>query len=381
MARKNILWLVSWYPNRNDRFDGDFIQRHARAAALFNDIHVIFVTNALIEEDVVEEWNEDKGLTEQVIYFKEQKGIFKKVLKQMAWRKLYLNAVEDYIKKNGKPVCVHVHIPWKVGLIALWIKRRYKVPFIVTEHWGIYNNVVKDNIETRPSIVKRLLKKIFSGSEIFISVSRYLAESINAIVIKKDAVIIPNVVDTSVFCFSGKENSVFRFIHVSNMVPLKNVSGILQAAKILKDSGQDFELIMIGNRSNQYVAEAKEMDLLNTHVFFKGEIKYEDVANEMKRANAFILFSDIENSPCVISEALCCGLPVIATEAGGIPELINRENGIMVQPGNISTLTEAMERMLQEYHFYLKKNFAEQARIKFNYQRIGKMFDEIYNGG
>ena len=45
MQRKKILWLVSWYPNRNDKFDGDFIQRHARAAAIYHDVHVIFVTD------------------------------------------------------------------------------------------------------------------------------------------------------------------------------------------------------------------------------------------------------------------------------------------------------------------------------------------------
>ena len=55
MQRKKILWLASWYPNRNDPFDGDFIQRHARAAAIDHDIHVIHVSEAEIENALEEE--------------------------------------------------------------------------------------------------------------------------------------------------------------------------------------------------------------------------------------------------------------------------------------------------------------------------------------
>ena len=73
-ARKKILWLVSWYPNRDDRFDGDFIQRHARAAALVHDIHVIFVKDSPIDSPLEEEWNHATGLTEQLIYFRTLNG-------------------------------------------------------------------------------------------------------------------------------------------------------------------------------------------------------------------------------------------------------------------------------------------------------------------
>ncbi|HQV61525.1 MAG TPA: hypothetical protein PLG08_12150, partial [Chitinophagaceae bacterium] len=43
MSRKKILWLCSWYPAKTDPYNGDFIQRHARAAALYNDIYIIHV--------------------------------------------------------------------------------------------------------------------------------------------------------------------------------------------------------------------------------------------------------------------------------------------------------------------------------------------------
>ena len=85
MRRKKILWLVSWYPNKNDRFDGDFIQRHARAAAIYHDVHVIFVTDTEMEKAMDEEWNYATGLTEQIIYFKKKKGIAARLRKQIAF--------------------------------------------------------------------------------------------------------------------------------------------------------------------------------------------------------------------------------------------------------------------------------------------------------
>ena len=145
MQRKKILWIVSWYPNKNDRFDGDFIQRHARAAAIYQDVHVIFVTDAEMEKPTDEEWNYVTGLTEQIIYFKRKKGFAARLRKQLTWRSTFQQAVKNYIQENGLPDCVHVHIPWKAGLIALWMKKKYGKEFIVTEHWGMYNSVVEGN--------------------------------------------------------------------------------------------------------------------------------------------------------------------------------------------------------------------------------------------
>ena len=127
--RKKILWLVSWYPNRNDRFDGDFIQRHARAAAIYHDIHVIFVTDADLDHALEEEWNYATGLTEQIIYFKTTTGFLKRTRKHLVWKSLFRGAVKKYISQHGQPDLVHVHVPWKAGTIALWAKEKTTASF------------------------------------------------------------------------------------------------------------------------------------------------------------------------------------------------------------------------------------------------------------
>jgi glycosyltransferase involved in cell wall biosynthesis len=379
MQRKKILWIVSWYPNKNDRFDGDFIQRHARAAAIYQDVHVIFVTDAEIEKPTDEEWNYVTGLTEQIIYFKRKKGFAARLRKQLTWRSTFQQAVKNYIQENGLPDCVHVHIPWKAGLIALWMKKKYGKEFIVTEHWGMYNGLVEGNFYKKSKLFQALVKKIFLEAKIFVSVSAFLGRSVEEISGKKIDIIMPNVVDTSLFFFTEKKYSRFTFIHVSNMVPLKNVKPILDAfQKTLNATKKNVQLILIGNRNNEYVSYAEQLKLLNSSVFFKGEIPYTEVAQEMQRSHCLVLNSIMENSPCVIGEALCCGLPVIATKVGGIPELVSSTNSMIVPANDSDALAIAMIQMTEKYQAYQHKKIADEAGKKFGYSTIAQSFYDLY---
>lgn len=156
------------------------------------------------------------------------------------------------------------------------------------------------------------------------------------------------------------------------------MEGILRGAKLLAEKGEEFELILAGNRDATMSKYAKDLGLLNKTVFFRGEISYEAVANEMQHANALILFSNIENSPCVIGEALCCGLPVIATSVGGIPELVSQKNSALLKPGNVQALADAMQQIINNYTEFDRRKIAEDAQQKFSYAVIGKKLDEVY---
>ncbi len=375
MKRQKILWLVSWYPNRFDKFDGDFIQRHARAAAICNDIHVIFVKDAGIIQAVEEEWNYATGLTEQIVFIKKTNTLFK----QFKWLSQYKQAINNYIKKNGLPAMVHVHIPWKAGVLALWLKRKYKIPFIVTEHWGIYNDALKENFSSKSLFHKKIVKQVFKEARLFTSVSNFLAKGIERKVVEQHYKIIPNVVDTTVFNFNEKKHLKFTFIHVSNMVPLKNVEGILNAFRsFITATDAEVQLIMVGNKNNFYKDQAHEWGLLNKSIFFKGEVPYNEVSREMQSSHCFVLNSQIENAPCVISEALCCGLPIIATNVGGIPEMIDENRGFLIDLVNEENLAIAMLKMINEHTYFNQKKISEDAHEKYSYSVIANKFDELY---
>ncbi len=381
MTRKKLLWLCSWYPSGTDPFNGDFIQRHARAAALFNDIYVIYVAADVqgkpggSRSEIISQG----GLTEHILYFKKSTSIADRLLAHIRWSALFKKAIRAYIRKNGIPDLVHVQVPMRAGLQAMWMKRKYKVPYLVTEHWGIYNEVEVLNYQGRSAVFRKFTKEIFRGAISFISVSHYLAEGVNRLVLKRDYQVIPNVVDTLLFYFKPRPSQPFRFIHVSNMVPLKNTEGILRAFKQALEEMNTAELVLVGNPDDSLARYATSIGLPADRVFFRGELSYPQVAAEMQAAASLVLFSNIENSPCVIGEALCCGLPVIATRAGGIPELLNNENGVLVTPGSVDELITAMRQLMLNYAQYDREKIAATACGKFGYEVVGMKMDEIYS--
>lgn len=382
MSRKKILWLCSWYPGKTEPFNGDFVQRHARAAALYNDIYVIHVVGDASGKikKTTKEINKAHRITEHIIYYERSSSFWGKMKSHYQWLALCRQAIRRYVIENGKPDLVHVHVPVKSGIAALWFKNKYKVHYLVTEHWGIYNDVEIHNYESKSVGFKRYTKKIFDKATSFISVSKYLAEGVNRLVLKKEYEVIPNVVDTSMFYYKEKQASTFRFIHVSNMVPLKNAEGILGGFRLLLEQNSNVTLVMIGDTEIAIRHFAKGLGIPEANISFMGEIPYHQVAVEMQQSDCLVLFSNIENSPCVIGEALCCGLPVITTNVGGIPELVNENNSLLVDVKNEKILAEAMFQMINKSAVYNRKKIAEDAISKFSYPVIGKKLDDIYNG-
>ena len=380
MSRKKILWLCSWYPDKTNPFNGDFIQRHARAAALFNDIHVIHVTGDASGKisGKQKEINTSTGLSEHIIYYPSTTSLMGRLISHYSWLFIFRQEVKKYISENGKPDIVHVHIPMKAGLIGRWVKKKYGIPYAVTEHWGIYNDVEVQNYTVRSNIFKRYTRKIFTGAAVFISVSKFLAEGINKLVLKKDYAIIPNATDTDLFFYKENPISAFRFIHVSSMVPLKNAEGILKAFSLLLQWNSDVHLLMLGDTDPAIRKYAEAAGLAEKNISFGGEVPYEKVASEMQQSDCLILFSNIENSPCVIGEALCAGIPVIVSNVGGIPELVDDSNAILVESKNEKQLIEAMQQMINNYSVYDRKKIAERAKSWFSYPVIGKKLDEVY---
>ncbi|WP_132054843.1 glycosyltransferase family protein [Pseudocnuella soli] len=139
-----ILWLPSWYPNKLQPFNGDFVQRHARAVAAFCPVTVFHFAQDGGPEKVSiqeEEMCKNGNLTEFFCYPRHRPTHFK-IINQVAFNiRFYRQAKERllrYFKENGLPTGVHVHIPVKSGNLALWIRKKWGIPFIVSEQSSHY---------------------------------------------------------------------------------------------------------------------------------------------------------------------------------------------------------------------------------------------------
>ncbi|HEX2684054.1 MAG TPA: glycosyltransferase, partial [Ferruginibacter sp.] len=236
-----VLWLASWYPSKIFPYDGDFIQRHAAAAALYNEVEVIHVVkdaDGLITHNIKETVTTNGGLTERIIYYKPVKTrvtIVNRFLSSLKYKKIYRNAVDSYVQKNGKPALVHVHIAMKAGLVALWIKRKYKLAYILSEQWGGYLDGAKPHISDYNKVYQVYWKQIFREAVSSTYVSAVLEQQAIKLFRVEHTQVIPNVVNTEIFHPVTREHrSKTRFIHISTMTWQKNPEAILHAVQQLK---------------------------------------------------------------------------------------------------------------------------------------------------
>ncbi|HET7733833.1 MAG TPA: glycosyltransferase family 4 protein, partial [Paludibacter sp.] len=124
---------------------------------------------------------------------------------------------------------------------------------------------------------------------------------------------------------------------------------------------------------------AQSLDFQKGIIHFIGEKTPEEVANWMQNSDFFVLFSNYENSPVVIAESLVCGKPVISTNVGGISELINKSNGILIEKGNEIELIEQMNKLLDHFEDYDSSKIKAESRNKFSYESIGLSISKIYD--
>ena len=114
-------------------------------------------------------------------------------------------------------------------------------------------------------------------------------------------------------------------------------------------------------------------------VNWKGQLSYKEVSEQMKLSDALVHFSNYENLRCVINEALCCGLPVISSNVGGISELITNRNGILVPAEDEHALSKALESYITSFSKYNKMEISDEASKLFNFETIGKQILSVYN--
>jgi len=382
------LWLTSWYPNKLDAFNGDFIQRHARAASLFNQICVIHLEPD--KENVLAAWEDvsvlrAENLTEVIVLYRlvRRFGVMGKLLSYLKYLALFKKQIKQYIAENGLPDVVHVHVPIKAGILGLWVKRKYGVPFVVTEHWTIYNNEAPDAFYKRNFLFRSMTKKILQQASVFTPVSQNLGQSIQKMVVDVPFTVIPNVADIQFFNYrqaDKNDDSEFTFVHASTLNYQKNPQAILLAYKQFSGLYPASKLVMAGPVANELTQYSSSLNIPAQNIQFTGWLGYTEVAAIMKKGNAFVLFSRYENQPCVIIEALCSGLPVISTEVGGINEIIDENNGVLLEMQDEVALLQAMIDVYNNYKTYNRASIAKNAALKFSYAAVGEAISTIYAG-
>jgi glycosyltransferase involved in cell wall biosynthesis len=127
----------------------------------------------------------------------------------------------------------------------------------------------------------------------------------------------------------------------------KGTADILKALQRLTREGLDTGWLFVGRGDREkYSGMAAELALTD-RVFFAGEIDEASKWGCLRQSDFFCLPSYSEGQPIAIIEAMTAGLPIIATAIGTIPEMVNSENAILIEPGDSEALTQAIARLVR----------------------------------
>lgn len=375
--------MVRWYPHRYDPMFGLFIRRHAEAVALINQVTVIYVhaddKASSIYEILVA--NEQKNLNEIRVYFKKHKGfqLASKLINQWRYFKAHFKAVK-LAERNGVIDLIHIHILTRLGVLGWFLALQRKIPYLITEHWSRYLPINKEFNGYFRKLASRFVVK---RAAMVTTVTRDLMTAMQSYKLMNNRyVVLPNVVDMKRFKPIPKgEHGKPHFIHISCFEDKsKNVSGLLRAIARLKAQGKEFFFTLIGDGMDYEVMKSYADELqLKEYVEFTGLLQGDELARNLACADALVLFSNYENLPVVILEALACGIPVVATRVGGIPEMVDQTNGILVQAGDEDALTAALIQMAATYLTYDPAKLRQMVKHRYGMEAVGLQLDNWYS--
>ena len=377
---KKVLFFTAWFPDKVDTLAGNFVLEHAKCLkdkvelAIFHVRHDFNLGTWLKFERF-----ELKGIEIYQMSFRRFKhpafypiNIFSYLIANI---KGYL-----YLKKKfGIADINHVHVLTKTAILPFFLKLIYKTPFVISEHWSRY---LPERNTYHGTVRKWITKKIVNSSSGLFTVSQDLMNAMGDHGLRhKNSMIISNTITDDWFAnFEKIDNKIFKFLHVSGIQDsIKNVTGILRAASNLKKIGLNFSLDIIGDDAERPVIESYANSLLlDDCVIFHGKLYGEDLRKKYQESDAFVLFSNFENQPCVLLESFACGLPVIATDVGGIPEIVNENNGILVNAKDEDALICAMKTLILGDKSFDNVLIKKEAKQKHSYQAVSKKIIEFY---
>ena len=310
-------------------------------------------------------------------------GVDVRIIHAQTWRDTWTQwrALQ---REGWIPDIVQLNIIQKQGLFALWLKKRYAIPYIIIEHWSGY--LPENGAFLRMSPFKqRFVRRIAQEAEQILTVSMPLQRAMQSCgIVAQRWGTIDNVVDDFFFEVSKSRNlevskKAKTLLHVSCFdEKAKNVKGLLCAAKMLSEKRQDWRLVLVGTGVdyNEVRAFADHLEIPQGLIEWTGELTPREVADAMHRADALVLSSRYETYGIVLAEAATAGLPILSTPVGiaeDLHALIVPQEIAQHKPG---TFAEFMETTLWSESI---KHQTSNIKHQFTADTIGRKLLSIYD--
>ena len=297
---------------------------------------------------------------------------FKKILFfgiVLSWLKALINL------RKIDPDVIHVQ-SIGVGVPAYLAKLFMRKPYVV---WGHGFDVYF------PWRFKKIIAKIvIKNADVVIALSENMRDKIKEIY-RRDIKIIPNGIDMELFR-DESEHSIHNndkklILFVGSLRPVKGVIYLIEAMNIIRQDIPEVRLLIVGDgEDKKKLTEFVEKSDLKKYVHFAGKIENEKIPAYMAKSDVFVLPSLSEGFGIVVIEAMASGLPIIATNVGGLPDIIkDGENGFLIQPKRPEEIAKKINIIFKndKLREKIRKNNKEKSK-KYSWNIIAKDLEDIY---
>lgn len=216
--------------------------------------------------------------------------------------------------------------------------RVLKLKYIPILHGGNLPNRLKNN----PKLSEKIFKKAYTN----VAPSEYTKSNFEALNYT-NIVSIPNAIEIKEYeCNKRAVNSI-NLLWVRSFSKLYNPNLAISVLHKLKLLGYQTTLCMVGPDNDGSLEKAKQYaSSLNLDVTFTGKLSKQEWIKLSTNYNIFINTTNFDNMPVSVIEAMALGLPLISTNVGGLPFLIdNNEDGILVEPNNVDVFVNAIIKL------------------------------------
>ena len=327
-----------------------------------------------------------RGCDIVLISLKDDLSLEKELHPKVEHYNIQLKGISDFksikeilnVVKYESPKVIHSHL-FQANIISRIVKFfNAKIKVINTTHC-VYDE--EKILGLSPYLIYKLTKKWVDYHTAVSNESLKLLRDGKAISKLKSSVMV-NGLFVEKYQHSTIKNKTFKWLSVGRLIPVKNYKLLISACEVLANVKMNFELNIIGDGP-------EKQDLI--HLIEEKNIKQnvsliglsEDIPNLLKDYDAFVISSNSEGLPMVLLEAMSAKLPIVSTNVGGIPDVINNsKGGMIVESRNKMKLASAMRLMMEQSKANLKEmgnNNYIYVKDKFDIDEISNQWLKIYN--
>jgi N-acetyl-alpha-D-glucosaminyl L-malate synthase BshA len=294
-----------------------------------------------------------------------------------------------WIVKKKKIDLIHAHWSLPQGFLGILAKYFFKIPCVTTLHGS-------DIFGLRHPILRSLNKLAIDLADVCTANSRATAKTAKRIGVRENLRIIPMGVDPKRFQKTTEVGDLKKkhkldgevILSVGRLIDLKGTDYLIKAlpAVLLRFPEARALIIGSGPRKNHLLRLAKDLQI-EQNIVFIDQIPHTELIKYYSLADVFVLPSitnkmeETEGFGVVLLEAMACGLPVIGSDTGGIPDIIkNGETGLLVRQKDSQDLGNQLIKLLTDAD--LRKKMIGNARnlieAQFSWEVVAERFIEIY---